>query len=74
MPGFIIGERKQSQFFTSIKRGDDPRRPTAEPSAAGIEQNGPPEVRDARYARAHALSTERFEDLVMTERFADQNG
>ncbi len=56
-PGLLIGERKQGQFFTSIKRGDDPRRPTAEPSAAGIEQNGPLEVRDARYARAHALST-----------------
>ncbi len=57
VPGLLIGERKQCQLFTSIKRGDEPRRPTAEPSAAGIEQNGPPEVRDARYARAHALST-----------------
>ena len=36
-PGFLIGERKQCQFFASVERGDDPRRPTAEPSAAGIE-------------------------------------
>ncbi len=56
VPGLLIGERKQCQFFTSVKRGDDPRRPTAEPSAAGVEQNQAPGIRRARYARAHVLS------------------
>ncbi len=37
--GLLIRERKQRQFLTSVKRGDDPRRPTAESSAAGVEQN-----------------------------------
>ncbi len=55
MLGLPIGQRKQCQFFASVKRGDDPRRPTAKPSAAGIEQNRSPEVRGARYARAHVL-------------------
>ena len=57
MLGLLISERKQCQFFASVKRGDDPRRPTAKPSAAGIEQNRSPEVRGARYARAHVLPT-----------------
>lgn len=52
-PGLLIGERKQCQFLASVERGDDPRRPTAEPSAAGIEQNRAWQVRGGRYARAH---------------------
>ncbi|MEE8201699.1 MAG: hypothetical protein V3R29_11085 [Candidatus Acidoferrales bacterium] len=48
--GLLIGQRKESQFFASVKRGDDPRRPTAKPSAAGIEQDRAPEVSGARYA------------------------
>ncbi len=55
--GLLIGQRKESQFFASVKRGDDPRRPTAKPSAAGIEQDRAPEVSGARYARAHVLRT-----------------
>ena len=37
VPGLLIGQRKQCQPFAPVKRGDDPRRPTAKPSAAGIE-------------------------------------
>ena len=37
--GLPIGERKQGQFVVSVDGGDDPRRPTAEPSATGIEEN-----------------------------------
>jgi hypothetical protein len=33
-----IGERKECERVFSIERGDDPRRPTAEPSTATIEQ------------------------------------
>jgi len=54
-PGFLIGERKQCQFFTSVERGDDPRRPTAEPSAAGIEQYRARQVKGGCYIRAHVL-------------------
>ena len=35
--GLLIGERKQGQFFASIERGVDPRRPTAKPSGTGVE-------------------------------------
>ncbi len=35
--GLLIGQRKQCQFFASVKRSDDPRRPTAKPSTAGVE-------------------------------------
>lgn len=38
-PRLRIGKRKQCEFLASVKRGDDPRRPTAKPSAARIEQN-----------------------------------
>jgi len=36
-PCLLIRQRKQCEFLASVKRGDDPRRPTAEPSAARIE-------------------------------------
>jgi hypothetical protein len=54
-PGLLIGERKQCQFFASVERGDDPRRPTAEPSAAGIEQDRARQVRGGRYAGVKVL-------------------
>lgn len=38
-PRFLVREREQCEFLASIERGDDPRRPAAEPSAAGVEQN-----------------------------------
>jgi hypothetical protein len=41
----LIRERKQCEFLASVERGDDTRRPTAEPSAAGIEQNRARQVR-----------------------------
>jgi hypothetical protein len=41
----LIGEREQGQLFASIERGDDPRRPAAKPSCAGIEQNWTQEAR-----------------------------
>jgi hypothetical protein len=43
-PSPLVCEGQQCQFLLAIKRGDDTRRPTAEPSAAGIEQNRPPEL------------------------------
>jgi hypothetical protein len=41
----LIRERKQCEFLASVERSDDPRRPTAEPSAAGIEQHRARQVR-----------------------------
>ena len=38
-PRLLFRERKQCEFLASVECDDDPRRPTAEPSAAGIEQN-----------------------------------
>jgi hypothetical protein len=65
-PGLLIGERKQCQFFASVERGDDPRRPTAEPSAAGIEQDRARQVRGGRYARAHVLRPVRRKTMPRT--------
>ena len=48
-PGLLIRERKQRHFLASVKSGDDPRRPTAELSPAGIEQNRAWEVRGGSY-------------------------
>ena len=42
--GLLIGEWKQCQFLASVKRSDDTRRPTAEPSAARVKQNRPREL------------------------------
>jgi hypothetical protein len=44
--GLSIGERQQSQLFASVEPGDDTRRPAAELSGAGIEQNRTREPRD----------------------------
>ena len=65
-PGLLIGERKQCQFFASVERGDDPRRPTAEPSAAGIEQDRPRQVRSGLYAQAHVLRPVRRKTMPRT--------
>lgn len=35
----VVLERKQRQLLAAVERGDDPRRPAAEPSAAGVEQH-----------------------------------
>lgn len=34
LAGFLFRQRKQRQLFVPVERGDDPRRPTAELSAA----------------------------------------
>jgi hypothetical protein len=52
-PRFLIGERKQCKLLASVQRGDDPRRPTAEPSAAGIEQHRAREGIGGHYAGVH---------------------
>jgi hypothetical protein len=38
--GLRIAERKEGHLLVSVERGDDPRRPAAELSAAGVEQYG----------------------------------
>jgi hypothetical protein len=38
-PRLLVGEREQCEFLASIERGDDPHRPAAELSTAGVEQN-----------------------------------
>jgi hypothetical protein len=37
--GLRIGERKHRQFLAPVERGDEPRRPAAEPSAARVQQD-----------------------------------
>jgi hypothetical protein len=54
-PRFLIREGKQGQLLPSIERGDDPRRPAAEPSAAGIQQDRAPEARRRHDAGAQVL-------------------
>jgi hypothetical protein len=54
-PRRLVGKRKQCEFLASVKRGDDPRRPTAEPSAARIEQNRTREEIASYYAGVHVL-------------------
>jgi hypothetical protein len=56
MNGLIIGERKQGQLVMSVELGDDPRRPTAKLSAAGIEENGTREM-PRRYSDFLPLTT-----------------
>ncbi len=51
--GLLIRERKQRQFLTSVKRDDDPRRTTAESSAAGVEQNRTRELKAGSWALYH---------------------
>ena len=53
--GLLIGERKQRQFVVPVDGGDDPRRPTAEPSATGIEENRAREWELRGDTRAHVL-------------------
>ena len=51
-----ISERQQGQFVVSVDGGDDPRRPTAQPSATGIEENRPREGElrgDTRHVLCH---------------------
>jgi hypothetical protein len=50
--------------LASIKHGDDPRRPTAEPSATGIEQNRPREVSRGTYARLHVVPLHEQNDAL----------
>lgn len=38
-------EREQGQLLATVERGDDPRRPAAKSSAAGIEQHRAPKLR-----------------------------
>jgi hypothetical protein len=37
--GLLVRERDQRQLLVPVKLGDDPRRPRAEPSAAGVEKD-----------------------------------
>ena len=51
-PRLLIRERKQCEFLASVERGDDPRRPAAEPSATGVEQNRARKLMAGHYAGA----------------------
>jgi hypothetical protein len=37
-PGFVIGEREQTELTVPVDPGDDTRRPPAELSGAGVEE------------------------------------
>jgi hypothetical protein len=54
--GLIIVERKQSQLFATVEPGGDTRRPPAELSSSGIEQNRPREASVPRVVNMHASS------------------
>jgi hypothetical protein len=41
-----IRQREEGQLLVSVKPGDNPRRPATELSAAGIEENRPPQAAD----------------------------
>jgi len=43
----VVVEREQRELLAAVDDGDDTRRPAAEPSAAGIQQNrtGKPDCR-----------------------------
>jgi hypothetical protein len=55
----LVGEPNQRQRLAAVERGDDPRRPTAEPSAAGVQQYRAPERSVGRLARVHGLHLHR---------------
>jgi hypothetical protein len=46
--GLLIGQWQQGEFFVPVESGDDTRRPAAEPSAAGVEQD---RARNSRHLR-----------------------
>jgi hypothetical protein len=54
--GLFIGERQKRQLFVSVEPGDDTRRPPAELSGAGIEQN---RARKRRYRHVISLRVSR---------------
>jgi hypothetical protein len=43
--GGVVLEREQREVPAPVDPGDEPRRPTAEPSAPGIEEHRPPKGR-----------------------------
>jgi hypothetical protein len=50
--GLAVPEREQREPLASVERGDDPRRPAAEASAAVVEEHGPKHhARSVRLAR-----------------------
>ncbi len=55
--GLLIRERKQREVLAPVKRGDDPRRPTAESSAAGVEQNRTRELKAGSWGFYHCCKT-----------------
>lgn len=54
--GLLVLERKQGQLMPAVERGDDPRRPAAELSAAGVEQNGARKARNRRRPGVRVLT------------------
>jgi hypothetical protein len=46
--GLFVGERQQSKLFAPVEPGDDTRRPAAELSGAGVEENRAREPRSRR--------------------------
>lgn len=53
--GLLIGKREQGHLIASVEPGDDPRRPAAEPSATGIEQNRARKAGARRSGGVHGL-------------------
>jgi hypothetical protein len=51
--GLLTGERKQRQLAASIEPGDDPRRPAADLSAAGVEKHRTEKAGAGRRRRVH---------------------
>jgi hypothetical protein len=54
--GLIIGEWQKSQLVVSVEPGDDTRRPPAELSGPGVEQNRARQTRDRRIVGVRAAS------------------
>jgi hypothetical protein len=68
--GLVICERKQRKLFVPVDPGDDTRRPAAELSTAGVEENRARNARDRRRAGAPVLC---HADSVRRKRAGDQD-
>lgn len=68
MVDFLVGEREQRELLISVKLDDDPRRPRAELSAAGVEKDRTRQV-GAVVETHHALPRRASKEILVTPYF-----
>jgi hypothetical protein len=69
--GFFIGQPEQRELLAAVPSSDDTRRPPAEPSGAGVEEDGASELRlalDVRHAVTVRTAVVRGHGVAATTR------